>query len=446
MSYKTERLANLFPDAYAVQDTQSLLYRLLDALGAELYEVDQQIKALLKSHWVNYAEDQALDGLGAIYGVKRRRLPDGTREPDDAFRLRLKSIVTLFQGGGTVEAVKGAVRSALGLPFNLKQLNLPDRLRQDLENLVVLEEFSPQIDRFLGLETASESDSPRQLQIEISQLSARAAPARIEWRFSRGAGRRLVLERHGTSENSPIEPEGIRSRDDLLIPPEATLILSAAVELMDENQAVSNPRFTAQLIQRNPDGSESRTDVSDQFVNSDGSTPAQLPNIPPEPSQWSFQAQGGLFDISTFDNDTFDLPEFTVELQRVRLRLLTFDVRVPYLIEDAVQAIADRHNYQGNLFVFQGLRPEQIPAVVEQTQAAGVRGHVNFSLNFLEIHNQDDTLRWVGRHQVTEDANAADTFQIGSFKRNTESHNMTDRFAIGGLFDVATFDSDFGFF
>ena len=52
MSYKTDRLVNLFPDAYATQDRQSLLYRLLDALGSELFNADRALKELLKSHWV----------------------------------------------------------------------------------------------------------------------------------------------------------------------------------------------------------------------------------------------------------------------------------------------------------------------------------------------------------------------------------------------------------
>ena len=124
MSYKTDRLTDLFPDAYAARDGESLLYKLLDAVGAEFMGADEAIKRLLKSHWVDYAEGAALDGLAATFGVSRRRLRDGDLEDDDGFRQRLKSIVPLFAGGGTRRAVIGAVRSALGLPFDLNQLNL----------------------------------------------------------------------------------------------------------------------------------------------------------------------------------------------------------------------------------------------------------------------------------------------------------------------------------
>ncbi len=71
MSYKTDRLTDLFPEAYAVGDRESLLYKLLDAVGAEFMAADEAIKRLLKSHWVDYAEGAGLDGLAATFGVTR---------------------------------------------------------------------------------------------------------------------------------------------------------------------------------------------------------------------------------------------------------------------------------------------------------------------------------------------------------------------------------------
>ncbi len=93
MSYKTDRLIDLFPDVYAARDREALLYKLLDAAGAELMAADQSIKALLKSHWVNYASGAGLDGLGAIFGVpppvnrgtidfrRRRKASSASSEP-----------------------------------------------------------------------------------------------------------------------------------------------------------------------------------------------------------------------------------------------------------------------------------------------------------------------------------------------------------------------------
>src|SRR5215211_6464169 len=124
MSYKTDRLAALFPDAYAARDRGSLLSQFLDAVGAELMAADEKVKRLLKSHWVRYAEGEALDHLGAVFGVRRHVLRKDARETeerletDEEFRERLRWIVPLFTGGGTRRAVVGAVRSALGLPFD----------------------------------------------------------------------------------------------------------------------------------------------------------------------------------------------------------------------------------------------------------------------------------------------------------------------------------------
>src|SRR5689334_17352703 len=117
MSYKTDRLIDLFPQIYAARTTDSLLHQLLDAIGAELLDADDTIRQLLTSHWIGYAGGAALDGLGAIFGVTRRSLPNESLESDEAFRLRLRAVVRLFTGGGTRRAVLGAVRSALGLPF-----------------------------------------------------------------------------------------------------------------------------------------------------------------------------------------------------------------------------------------------------------------------------------------------------------------------------------------
>jgi hypothetical protein len=447
MSYKTDRLVRLFPDAYATQDRQSLLYKLLDALGSELFNADQALKNLLKSHWVNYASGRALDGLAAIYGVTRRTLPNGELETDEGFRLRLKSIVELFRGGGTVPAIKGAVRSALGLPFSLDPRNLPadlpPELIRDLENLIVVEEFSPQIERLIGDRSQEVTETIdgvtqffSQIVVSVNRDSAQAVLPQIAVRFSRGAGRRLRVRRLDNEE-------GIQAREDLLIPPEATLTLSSGGDTGDN-------RLIGRLGRTLRDGSNVTEDVSSAFSNLDGTTPARLPEIPPaeeagQTSNWEFRATGGQFDIGSFDNDTFDLPEFEVEMRRVRFQLLTFEVQVPYLIQDAVNAIARRYGYRGNLFVFQGLRPEQIPEVVRQTQAAGVDGKVKYSLNFLDIHNQSERFTLASTHRLREDAAATDNLNLGSFKRPIESHNLADRLSLGGVFDIATFDTNFSF-
>jgi hypothetical protein len=423
MSFKTNELIDLFPDAYAASDPESLLYKVLDSIASELMTADEAVKWLLKSHWVNYAEGKALDGLAAMYGVTRRQLRDGTLEPDSAFRLRLKSVVDLFVGGGTVEAIKGAVRSALGLPYNLDRLNLsisyPD-LQKDLENLVRVVEFSPTVDSILGTVTNHEIDRSTELMLAVDAESVQETMPQILWKFTQGSGRNISVTRTDINQ-------GVRSQDSLVIPADATLVLS--VESDNSFSAVLNGR-----------------EVADQFTNLDGSRPARLPPIPRARSEWKFRAQSGLYDLTQFDmEETFDLPQFSVEFLWIRYQPLTFEVYVPYFFEEVVQAIEKRYNYPRKLLEFQGLPREFIQTVVNQTKAAGVLGSVQFSLNWFETHDQTDSLRLAGHHTVRENLDAQDSFDLGSFNRIVEPHGMEEVFIIGGVFDVSTFDTNYGF-
>ena len=227
MSYKTERLTDLFPDAYAVRDRESLLYKLIDAIGMELMQADESIKQLLKSHWVNYASGQALDGLAAIYGVERRPLRGGQLETDDAFRQRLKAVVPLFTGGGTKQAVIGAVRSALGLPFDLTQLHLPigfEALQQDIENLIYIVEFSRTGERVVGRDLTV-VNSANELTLAIDIPSVRGERPTIRWKFPLGGARGLELTVKPGDPSTPTT--GIRTIEALVIPPGETLVLTA---------------------------------------------------------------------------------------------------------------------------------------------------------------------------------------------------------------------------
>jgi hypothetical protein len=420
MSYKTDRLVALLPDAYAAHDRESLLFKLLDSFGAELLQADDALKALLKSHWVDYASGPALDGLGAIYGVSRRQLRTGGLESDGAFRLRLRSVVRLFTGGGTVRAVVGAVRSALGMPFDLDDLRLPpgfEELRADLERLVVLEEFSPTSVRFAST-ALTERDGASQIGLEVDLSSVRPVPPVIVWQFTLGGGRRLRLEALGA---------GVQASDDFVLPEGGRLRLSAEAD----------GQLAATL-----DG----VSVTAAFTNLDGSRPPRLPEVPPGRSTWTFSATGGLFDVSSFDGaDSFDLPVFQVEMLLLTPKPLTFDVYVPYDFDRVVEDLLRLRGYNGPVLAFKGLPRERIQEVVDQTRAAGVRGNVHFTLNFFDSHAQADGLRLAGDFLGREDAGASDALVAGSVNELAEQHDQSERLLLGGVFDIGTFDTNFAF-
>ncbi len=425
MSYKTDRLIDLFPDVYAARDRESLLYKLLDAAGAELMDADESIKNLLKSHWVDYASSSGLDGLGAIFGVARRRLPDGSLEPDAIFRLRLKSIVPLFTGGGTRRAVLGAVRSALGFPFDLSQLHLPAQfaaLQQDLESLVRLEEFSPHPQRLVA-DTAGPGDDGL-LTLDVPLTGVRPEAARFEWTFTKGSGRRLRLELLPPLDDTP--SGGIQADDSLVLLEGQTLRLSA-----------------------NPDGSlvafRETTDVTAQFHDLLGGPP-RLPLVPVGEHRWRFSALSALFDTSPFDSETFPPPLYHVQVAWTSHEPLTFDVFVPYFLGKAVQDLKDQYHFSGEIFFYEGLDLKTIQDVVDQTRAAGVRGSVHFALNFRDDHSAGESFRLDGLRQVQEDAGLLEgDFRAASLSTLGEPHDMRERFAIGGVYDFSTFDGIFGF-
>src|SRR5215210_3808342 len=213
---------------------------------------DEKVKRLLRSHWVNYADGPALDGLAAIFGVRRRLLYDGvTLESDDAFRTRLKAVVPTFAGGGTRQAVLGAVRSAFGLPFDLRDLDLPEEfaaLRADIERLIILEEFSPRTETLVD-DRVAENDDASQLTLVVDTQTVRETRPRIRWTFRGNDGRqRMSVELVGTTE-------GIKTvREGLVVPANEPLILSAGAE------DLLNARLAGE-------------DVSGLFVNLDDSAP-----------------------------------------------------------------------------------------------------------------------------------------------------------------------------
>ena len=166
-----------------------------------------------------------------------------------------------------------------------------------------------------------------------------------------------------------------------------------------------------------------------------------MPQVPVGRSQWTFRAASGLFDISLFDDiNTFDLPLFEVEISWLRYEPLTFDVHVPYFLQRAVAELAAFHRYPGSLFVFEGLPIEALVDVVDQTRAAGVRGSVQFSLNFLDVHDQREQFALAGQHTVVEDAAASEALTATSVNDVDERHEMDEVFVIGGVWDVSPFD------
>ncbi|HLJ26208.1 MAG TPA: hypothetical protein VKY85_05820 [Candidatus Angelobacter sp.] len=383
MSLKTDSLVSYFPDVYAARDPDSVLYKFLSAYGAEFNESDKKILSLLGSHWVRYARGEALDQLGAMFNAARLRTRSGAPEPDKAYRERLESTVPMFIGGGTISAIQGAVRLALGLPYNLDQLHIPPQdagMREDLEALVLVVEFSPRGDVVLGItvttvEIDARGNMASQMVISLNATTVIEAVPLIEWRFQPGSGRNLSVE---LLKPGATTGEGFKSVEGFAVWQGETIVLTS-----EQDDILSA------VLQGN--------EVAAEFTNLDGSSPAIMPRAPLQPSSWRFRAQGGLFDVSVFGSDTevrdcFDTPDFQVQFSRVLYQPLTFDVIIPYFFDLAVEEIKRRYNYKGEILLYEGIGHQHVQGVVDQTRAQGVRGTVQFTLYFAEDQNQFDHL------------------------------------------------------
>jgi hypothetical protein len=440
MSFKTDRLVALFPEVYASREGDSLLHRILDAFGAELVHADTAVKDLLKSHWIDYAKAGGLDGLGALFGVSRRLLPDATAEGDDTFRPLVKATVPSFIGGGTVEAIKGAVRAALGLPYDLalleKQLVGPSGslstgisdLVAGLSALVKVDEFSPKTEVVLG--SASPTATGSSAALDVNFTTVQPVAPRIEWTFTQGGGRHLSLVRQDSGA-------GIVSKGHFEVPQGATLVLAG--------EGVA--QFSASI---------DTTDVSSSFVDVDGTSPPQLPEVPAGGSKWIFSAGGaGQFDLSAFDRgETFNAAAFSVRMEWIRYQPLMFDVVVPYFVDAAVKRIVAGTGYEHRFKVFKGLSLDAIQQVVDRNRAAGVRGMVQYSLSLpgessektpWEDHAATETFSGVIQSQRAETHDVGESLAVGAFDSALETHDTAEHFAIGGVFNVAVFDGSFGF-
>jgi hypothetical protein len=436
MPDKTTRLEALLPEVYAARDADGLLHRLLDAVGVRLADGDAAVKALLVSHWLEHARGGGLDALAATFG-QQRRMVAGAPESDESLRQRLRSLVARFTGGGTVAAVRGAVRSALGLPFDRTDMPLPPEhpLVAAVDALVALDEFSPEpVTLLQRASTVTVEGSRSRLDLDIDLPSAQPDRPVVELTATLGVSRNISVEVAGTGE-------GVRAQEELAVRPGETLVLDTVLDA-----------FTARVL-----GGAGQRVVTHLFTALDGGPP-QVPMVAAGPSTWVFRAGSGFPAVfarlgrpgrlgrwSAFDEDTFDLPAFGVALRWTRYTPLTFEVTVPYFLAEAVEALRSQHRFAGPVFTHQGLPREQIQAVVDATRAAGVRGRVRFSLGLPQTgpdrHDVTERLGGVAVIRQREDADVDEVLTAGSVSAIAEKHDQGDRLTLRGVFDVSTFDS-----
>ncbi|MGZ4434395.1 MAG: hypothetical protein ACXVW7_12315, partial [Trebonia sp.] len=331
-----------------------------------------------------------------------------------------------------------------------------------VEALVDLTEFAPQ-PAVVGLSgTTIRPDGDRnRLDVVLDLPSVQQDRPVVEITVTSGVARNISAEVEGTGQ-------GVQARPELAVHPGETLILETVLGA-----------FTARVT-----GPGGQRTVGYLFSALDGG-PAQVPLVAVGTSTWVFRAGSGFTDptaesvvlpggrrrsrrgrgraalppqppagprqpqFSSFDEDTFDLPVFGARISWTVYTPLTFDVTVPYFLADDVERLKNQYHFSGSIFSNQGLPREQIQGVIDASRAAGVRGRLRFSiplpLEGPDRHDVDERLGLVGGWHVAEEQDMTETLTAGSVSTFSQVHDQDERLWTGGVFDIATFDSSWGF-
>lgn len=109
---------------YVTYTSRSIIDRYIEAHEEILADVDNKKDQSISANFINQAEGQELDEIGKLFGELGKRRGRG----DEEYRVNLKSIVQSFNGRGTVDGIKFAVASGLGVSTDSITVN------EDFEN------------------------------------------------------------------------------------------------------------------------------------------------------------------------------------------------------------------------------------------------------------------------------------------------------------------------
>ena len=116
MPTKTERILSYLPGTFRALPRPTALYSVADAFGTELLQAENTLVSVMRSHWVDSADqgDEVIDDLAAIaalYGLAPR-----DDEDVEDFRAHLKRYVkTFLEGTPTVQGILRLTAESLNL-------------------------------------------------------------------------------------------------------------------------------------------------------------------------------------------------------------------------------------------------------------------------------------------------------------------------------------------
>jgi hypothetical protein len=111
MAVRAEKIASRLPHFYISWDKSSTISSFVSSAGKTMDETEKELVSIMRSHWVDTANGEDLDRLGALFSIER-----GKGEQDGDYRGRLKTAIISYKGGGTLNSIRMMTRIVLGLP------------------------------------------------------------------------------------------------------------------------------------------------------------------------------------------------------------------------------------------------------------------------------------------------------------------------------------------
>lgn len=403
---KIDKIVELLPKIYCTWDKESLLYYFIEVIAKKLDQVDIDLFQVMKSHWIDYAEGEDLDRLGAIYNLTRRKITAETLEDDTSYRTRIKNFLPQFIGGGTPKAILTTAISALGLSQQLPE-DIPQEMKEKISKLYPkLYEFSPSLKKSEALfKKMSDGNHHATLTIENESI-LQEVPT-------------IIIEAINVEVNI------------LQVVRDESVSFTFSEKLPIGKRLVIGPEGIATI-----DGMEVSKNI-------------QVISLPKGKSIWTFTIfTRSKFNKAYFDEATFYFPDLQakVSLEWTERTPLTFEVDIPWNLEEMIEEIINRYpekekeEYKKLIISHQAVPRDQIARLIQDVKAAGVEGGVRYYLISLESHPATDRFKIATSHHLKESHIVKEDFFIEALNRLDEKHLMDDRFFISGVFDATRFD------
>ena len=268
---RTKRIANRLPEFYRTWDTDSVIYKLLDTVGRALAEEQKGLFRIMRTHWVETANGDDLQRLGAIFEVARAK-----GEPDDAYRARIKAALGQFKGGGTGSSIKALMADFLSAGQD--QLEIAENPERNL-----VKEITVRGGESWTLGSMSVEDAKPQIEIELQG--------------------------------------------------EGNVVINPTVRNMDTGEAIGlegSFRVGQKLVFTEKSATLDGKDVSSSIAK-----PGEFPKLRPGGSRWAYEesisAKVGYLDKTLFDSSIFavPVPRAVIRFSWSGRRPSTFTLTVP---------------------------------------------------------------------------------------------------------------------